>query len=496
MPTLTVLFEEDPGKRQTLPFTAGETPESVLARAGLALPRPCGGRGVCGKCAVGLRGQVSEPDEAEKRAGKRLSCRAVLLGDAEVTLPARETGLQAEKDEEPAPLSGTGESVFLAAADIGTTTVALTLLTRSGEPVASRVTLNPQGIVAADVIGRIGYAEKNGPASQREMILSCLSELLHGCLQDAHCPGGTVEGAVVTGNTSMLYLLTGRETSSLCRAPFKADCLFDISTRILNINTYLPPCFHAFAGADLMCAVLSSGMTEREETSLLCDIGTNGELALWKEGRLYVTSAAAGPAFEGAGIRCGMHSVRGAIDSVTPVNGRLVCHVIGGGEAKGLCGSGLIDAVSALLELGLIDETGLAGHDPLELKDGVMLTQADVRAVQLAKAAIRAGISALIGTAGCREDEIKRLYLAGGFGSRIGIPSAVRIGLLPGALAGRVTVLGNAALQGARQMLTSNALREKARALRERSVHRDLGGDPAFNDLYIDSISFDNDTEE
>lgn len=492
MPTLLISFEDAPENRLRFHFDSPMPLRNTLEQAGVSQPHPCGGRGVCRKCAAEIRGEVSEPDEAERRAGKRLTCRAVLLGNAEVLLPARENGLQAEKDPEEKTASyASGETGLLMAADIGTTTVAVTLLSGQGDPLASRVTINPQVSVAADVIGRIGYAEKNGAASQQEMILSCLDELRLGCLEDAGCPEGYVEHAVITGNTAMLYLLTGRNPSSLCRSPFRADCLFDITYSLPFTEAYLPPCFHAFAGADLMCAVLSSGMTRREEISLLCDIGTNGEIALWKDHTLYVTSAAAGPAFEGAGISCGMHSVNGAIDSVTLLNGQPFCHVIGDGKAKGLCGSGLIDAVSVLLDLGFIDETGLTEEDTRELRDGVTLTQADVRAVQLAKAAICAGIRALIRAAGCREEDIRRTCLAGGFGSRLNIRSAVRIGLIPEALSRNVTVLGNAALQGAREMLTCPILREEARELLRCSSRCDLGGDPAFNELYIDNISFE-----
>lgn len=169
---------------------------------------------------------------------------------------------------------------------------------------------------------------------------------------------------------------------SLSAAPFQADCLFGTDTELWGARAYLPPCMNAFVGADITCAVLASGMCQSPETALLCDLGTNGELALWSGGRLYVASTAAGPAFEGAGISCG---------------------------------SGLIDAVAAGLELGLIDETGAVERE-LRLTGSLSLTQGDIRAVRLAKAAIAAGIETLLEAAGLSPGAVEAVYLAGGFG--------------------------------------------------------------------------------
>ncbi len=493
MPVLTVSFEGESEKTLSLPFEGTPLISEVLLLFGIMQPHPCGGRGICGKCTVKAEGDLSEPDEHEKRAGARLSCRARLYGDARLILPEKENGLQSESGEEAQPgifSSGT----LWAAADIGTTTVAVHLLDEKGSVVASQVTLNPQTAVAADVIGRIGAAMKEGPQPQKELILHCLDGLFSQCAAEAKRKKEEISRAVITGNTAMLYLLTGRDPSSLSHAPFRADCLFDREENVLGIPAYLPPCFHAFAGADLMCAVLESGMTEKNGTGLLCDVGTNGEIALWRNGRLYVTSTAAGPAFEGAGISCGMHSVAGAIDSVTLMGNRLLCRVIGGGEARGLCGSGLIDAVSALLETGGIDETGYMEEESIPLMGSVSLLRADIRAVQLAKAAIYAGILSLLKAAQCKTEDVETLYLAGGFGSRLNILSAAHIGLIPEALSGKVKVLGNAALSGADLMLKEEN-RVAARRILKDSVRVDLGGDPMFNELYIESMLFSSQEE-
>ena len=194
----------------------------------------------------------------------------------------------------------------------------------------------------------------------------------------------------------MLYLLTGHAPSSLARAPFLADTLFGTQTVLLGRRAYLPLCMNAFVGADITCAVLASRMCTQSETALLCDIGTNGEIALWHNGTLYVTSTAAGPAFEGAGISCGCGSVSGAIDRVHIEQGQLCIHTIADAPPIGICGSGLIDAVAALLSLDEISPAGSIAPDGIPLSGSVRLLPADIRAVQLAKAAIAAGIALLL----------------------------------------------------------------------------------------------------
>ena len=248
---------------------------------------------------------------------------------------------------------------------------------------------------------------------------------------------------------------------------------------------------NAFVGADITCALLESGQCGRsDEITLLCDIGTNGEIALWKKGELFVTSTAAGPAFEGAGISCGCSSIRGAIDRAWAEDGELRVHTIGEAGAVGVCGSGLIDAVAASLDLELIDETGAIDDDEIQLAPGVALQPKDVRAVQLAKAAIAAGIETLLETANVRPSEVSTLYIAGGFGNHLNVNSAARIGLIPEEMAGRVKAIGNASLAGAsRLLLDQNAMRT-AQEIAGKSKHVNLGGNPKFNEHYIDQMLF------
>jgi len=455
----------------------------LLQEAGIAVRHPCGGRGSCGKCRVELMGEVSAANKDEKLAGARLSCQAVILGDAQVTLGEPDSISQIEMDSAATikavnPMDGK----VGAAVDIGTTTIALRLYDLiSGELLSESAMENPQTAVAADIMGRIGAAMEGKLSVLQTQVRSAVKELLVKA-------GGDADVMVITGNTTMLYLLTGRDTTCLSAYPFKADTLFDTEIQLDGIPAYLPPCMNAFVGADITCAVLASEMCS-DKIALLCDIGTNGELALWKDGILYVTSTAAGPAFEGAGISCGCSSIPGAIDRVWENDGEVHVHTIDDVSAVGVCGSGLIDAAAILLELELMDETG-AMDDDLELAPGVVLLQKDIRAVQLAKAAIAAGIKTLLEASETELDQIEKFYIAGGFGSHINIASAARIGLIPDELTDRVEVLGNAALAGASSILLNRGNFREIRRIAGMSRHWDLGGNPNFNTHYMDAILF------
>ena len=471
-------------------FESGALLGDVLAANGYEIARPCGGRGSCGKCAVALEGQVSLPNDAEKRAGVRLACQAVLLGDAEVILPENRELAQIELSGIEVDRRNPMPGRLGAAVDIGTTTIALRLYDlHTGNCIGESGMGNPQANIAADVMGRIGAALEGRLNEMRSQVLAAIRMLLQTACHQAGEDEEKVDALVATGNTTMLYLLTGRSPEALSHAPFEADWLFDEQMELLGKTAYLPPCMNAFVGADISCAVLSSGQ-RGGETSLLVDVGTNGEIALWKDGMLYVTSTAAGPAFEGAGISCGCGSIPGAIDKAWLEDGRLAAHTIGEGKAVGLCGSGLIDAVACFLENGLVDETGATDEDALLLRDGICLQPADIRAVQLAKAAIAAGIETLMECAGTDVEEIETLYIAGGFGSHLNVLSAARIGLIPAELAGKVKVLGNAALSGAAMLLLDRDRLQEIRRIKKASKHVNLGGNPAFNEHYMDQMFF------
>lgn len=489
MPKLTVRRGD---ATWTIPFESGQRLDEVLIAHDLAVPQPCGGRGVCGKCAVELSGQVSAPNAAERRAGRRLSCQAALLGDALAVLPDDGGMEQIALSSDAAtravkPMAGR----MGAAVDIGTTTLACKLYDlRDGACLAESGMRNPQSAVAADVMGRIGYAVGGGLDTLRRQVGEAVEGMLREACDRAGAPFETLDALVITGNTTMLYLLTGRNPEALSHAPFIADHLFDEETELFGRRAYLPPCMHAFVGADISCAVLAAGQCEHDGISLMTDIGTNGEIALWKDGVLRVASTAAGPAFEGAGISCGCGSVRGAIDRVWLEGNEVRAHTIGEASAVGVCGSGLIDAVAAFLRRGDIEDTGATEEERLALRDGVALVPKDIRAVQLAKSAIAAGMETLMRSARIDPEAIETLYIAGGFGSHLDVRSAAAIGLIPEALAGRVRILGNAALAGAAQLLLDTDAVARVRAICARADFVNLGGNPLFNELYVDHMFF------
>lgn len=477
------------GSCRQIPFSGTPALSSLLQQHGAAAAHPCGGRGVCRKCAVRAAGAISAPTPPEAAAGCRLSCQITLLGDAEVWL-SEDAGC-IETAGSTAVLGDAMDGAFGAALDIGTTTLALKLYDlNTGALLAQEGAMNPQRSIAADVMGRIGAAMDGALPLLQRMITGALEELLHRACAQAQIVPAQVGSLVVTGNTTMLYLLTGRDPACLSAAPFLADFLFDCRDTLLGIPVYYPPCMNAFVGADITCAVLDSGMHVNHKTALLCDIGTNGELALWKDGTLFVTSTAAGPAFEGAGISCGCGSIPGAIDRVWLENGKPCIHTIGNRTPSGLCGSGLVDAVAAFLETGDIDETGAMEKDALPLAEGVALLPEDIRAVQLAKGAIAAGIQTLLESAAVSEEEIETLYIAGGFGSHLNVASAAAIGLIHRSMAHRVTILGNAALSGAARILLNRTEASRAGALAGCAVHRNLGGNSRFNQHFMEAMLF------
>lgn len=479
------------GEIYQIPFSGTPPLSEVLASHDLLPMRPCGGRGVCGKCGVMLRGEVSAPNAAERRAGVRLACQSVLLGDAETVL-ARYGVEQVESSchiplEAVDPMPGQ----LGAAVDIGTTTVVLRLFSlRDGVVLAEASSWNPQTDTAADVIGRIAAAMDGGLDRLRRQILETISILLSRACGEAGCGAGEVPSMVITGNTTMLYLLTGRDPACLSRAPFRADTLFGGYERLLDRTVYLPPCMDAFVGADIACAVLASGMCRREEAALLCDLGTNGEIVLWLNGRLYTASTAAGPAFEGAGISCGCGSVAGAVDRVwLAEDGIIGLRTIGGGTPVGICGSGLVDAAAVFLRSGALDSSGAVLRE-LWLCDTLALCPQDVSAIQLAKAAVAAGMDTLLERAGISCDEITDFYIAGGFGSRLDAENAAAIGLIPPALRSKVRVIGNAALSGAARLLLDRGTVTEIQKIAAMAEGVTLSGDKNFENHYLERLLF------
>ena len=468
-------------------FHGSPTVSELLSENGISLEHPCGGRGVCGHCSVWLAEGADLSEAARARPRRCLSCRTRLTGDVRIWLEepsAARILLPSVNDSSRLPFCPDGKAPLTAVADIGTSTIALGLYGEDDpNPVYSAGTVNPQRSVAADVIGRISAAlHRQGPLLQNQ---------IWNALEQMTAQSGyreRIQSWIITGNTAMLYLLTGRDPFSIATAPFQPDHLFDETITVNQKQVYLPPCVHGFLGADFLCSILFSEMFERSQIAILCDLGTNGEMTLWKNGTLYAASAALGPALEGVGLRQGCMAVQGAIDRVIPTGNGLMISTIGNRKPIGLCGSGVIDAVSAGLVLGHIDSDGRLIHE-MRLCEGISLAQADIHAVLLAKAAFRAGLERILAYSGTAVEDIQAAYLCGGFGSSMNLLSAQRIGLWPGALVPITKSLGNAALGGAAQLRVPKN-RKIIRDLAKHTVHIPLGGEKGFERAFIQRMRF------
>lgn len=475
----------------------------VLRQAGLHQDHPCGGRGRCGKCLIRATGILSPMSEEERahlshapNEGYRLACTTYALGSSTVYYTTEQPKMQGVTQGFSADFSrfsasvqggrGTGLAV-----DIGTTTVACYLYAlATGEQLGALCRTNPQREHGADVISRVDFAIHGGLSTLQEEIVSCVDQMTQQLCTMTHMPAPNVR--VITGNTAMLHFFTATDASPLAAAPFAIRRFFGESVEQRSVKTYFPRCISAFIGADITAALLASGLCEDNKTALLLDIGTNGEMALLHQGKLLCCSTAAGPALEGAGISCGAMAVDGAIDRVTVQNGSLLVHQIGERQDMppiGLCGTGLIDAVAALLTTGELEDSGYLEQDAMI--GTCRLTQQDIRQVQLAKAAIRAGLETLLHTANIGYDDIEEVALAGGFGSYLHPESCAVIGLIPAALVGKIRVLGNAAGSGASMMLLCDRERERAEQIATMAKVVDLSTNATFRQRYVEEMYFE-----
>ena len=468
---------------------------------------PCGGHGFCGKCRVRVRGKVSGLSDTERsllskeeiEGGIRLACCVTVEGDCAVSLSGEGASQIRVSGDMPEISLKPSFGAYGFALDIGTTTLAARLYDVRGGLLAQGSRLNPQSGWGADVISRIEAAL--GGAGQK--LAAAVCKAADGMVEELSTAAGIspeeIDGMAITGNTVMLHLLTGTPTEALSHAPFAAERLFgetilagDLGIHSVQPDTgvYLAPCASAFVGADLITALLAGGVCDSPHTKLLVDVGTNGEMALWHNGMLFCCSTAAGPAFEGTGISMGMGGSAGAIDSVRVQEGSLIAHVIGGGPPKGICGSGIVDAVACLLETGRIDETGYMEEDREMILPPVSLSRDDIRKVQLAKGAIHAGIRTLLSCAGLEPGDVPQMLIAGGFGSYLNPGSAGKIGLFPAEMVSGIRVIGNAALSGAAMLLLNGDCHASCAGYAKLARVVELSANPIFAQEYVERMMF------
>jgi len=460
---------------------------TAIRKAGLTVPgAACGGKGLCGKCWVIADGK------------KVLSCKTACEGVKAVRIPEPEEIRALTKGA--GDITGGGSGLGLAV-DIGTTTVAAFLYDmETGRLLARASGRNAQRSYGADVISRIqAWSEGHGDALTA-CIRQQLSELTDELCARAEKKRGDITVMSIAANTVMEHIADGLSPVGIGVAPFTPESLFgDVRPAASLIDgcfpgamCYFAPAMAGYVGGDITAGLYAAGGSDAEGLWFYIDIGTNGEMALGNREGWLSCATAAGPAFEGAEISCGMDGSPGAIDKIKVIDGGLDCHVIGGGEARGLCGSGLIDAIAGLLKTEELSEAGRLDESPRMLRDGISICGDDVRQVQLAKAAIRAGAETLLELSGKTAADVTKLVIAGGFGSYMDVNSALYIGLLPQVPVERIEHVGNAAGAGAALALTKEG-RAGIEALNEKCRYFELSGSPLFRDLYVDCMAFETD---
>ena len=494
----------------------------LLNKEKISFHMPCGGRGVCQKCRVKVWGNILPPTNYERsllteedlKNSVRFSCLAYVQGEIWVEFINEKSfdnsdkiltdvivkNLVPDKDKQ----DGYGVAI-----DLGTTTVALYLYKlRIGECIDVLSCINSQTSFGADVITRIDKAVSGKSRELAESIVSCLNSNLKLVADKNKIGIDEICEIVIAGNTAMMYLLCGKSPESIARAPFIQDEYFGEFIKPSDIGVglsgecrlYLVRSISSYVGGDITAAVMAASL-QNDKVKLLADIGTNGEMVLYvPEKPLICCSTAAGPTFEGVGIECGMTARTGAIYKADICDEAICSYVISDGadgaitKAEGICGSGIIDVVAAMLELELIDETGrFCNEDDFYTLPGtdISITQKDIREVQLAKAAICAGIYTLINKAGLQVTDISELMVAGGFGNNINMKSAERIGLVPKNFSNKTRFIGNAAGQGAAMILLNRETMELSERISCEAETVQLSTDEFFMDKYIECMMFE-----
>ena len=447
----------------------GTVLSDILIKSGENIPHICGGKGTCKKCLVSVNGK------------KELSCQYEIKSDIDVVLPENsdiiaETGVNE---------SGEITENCCFCLDIGTTTLALALVSLDEKRIIKvKTATNPQRAFGGDVLTRIEYSDKNGVYELQK----CLIDKINSLIYDIGAK--SINTMYVSGNTTMLHIFFGVDPSSIGVAPYTP--VFSESKNVTGDeiglesikNVISLPCISSFVGADIVAGVNYAEPPQSYKYNLLVDLGTNAEIVLFNKDKLYCTSAAAGPCFEGANINCGMSATDGAIYSYS-IDGKF--ETINNSKPKGICGTGFIDFISILLQKGIIDETGYMECEEYFITDTVKITQNDIRQYQLAKSAVYSGITALLKEKAISFEDIGNFFISGGFSAKINIENAVKTGLLPKELKDIIVVLNNSSLLGTiKYAYEQNDLSVYIK----NAEYVDLSTNNEFNKLFIDNMEF------
>ena len=489
---------------KTLSVEKGTPLQDVLFDYGVEFP--CGGHGNCRGCRVKIIDgnapvtpeQQKALSETELQEGWRLACRLNADSDLTFELAQWQTPILADETTfDFTPSNGYGIAV-----DLGTTTLVAQLVDRhTGAILGVRTALNPQAQYGGDLMTRIEYAlSDDGQQKLCRLIRQSIYGLIREIIESSKIDKNDVVTISMVGNTAMHHLFCGIDITPLSVYPFEPendglmrfspdDLEWDLSS---TTDICFLPCIGGFVGSDLLAGIMAVGMSRKNQITALIDLGTNGEIIVGGQDRILCASTAAGPAFEGGRISKGMRASTGAIYQVNPQGDSFNCRVIGHTAPIGICGSGLVDAVSACLENGMIDDYGrfTNGAKSIVLQEPISLTQKDVRELQLAKGAIAAGLIILLEQLDVTIDDIDHLYLAGAFGNTINSLSSYRIGLF-GCSPEKVVPAGNTALIGAKMSLFSDSGNESDYAdILKRCEHVALSGNARFQEVFVDQMMF------
>lgn len=509
----------------------------LLRQQGVYIPAYCGSKGTCGKCRVQFLTGAPEPgledrerfSEKELEKGWRLACKAKVSGEVQISIEesvmeeniiadaACDTKINiedknnkvenkniddikysdSEERKKQGKVSGQIPS-HTVCIDIGTTTIAaIELNPHTGTIIQDAVTTNHQRAYGADVISRIQAANEG----KGQLLQSILWEDIENLLNKMNIP---LENSrlIISCNTTMGHLLQGYSCATLGKAPYEP---VDISCHTFfyhgNDDILILPGISTFVGADIVSGIVETGMHKKEEITILVDVGTNGEIAIGNKDKILVTSAAAGPAFEGSNIDCGVAAVPGAISTVEIRDGRIFLGTIGEQKPVGICGSGVLEITYELLKNGYLDENGRLCEPYVQMgvpiftanqysEKSIKFTQKDIRQVQYAKSAIRTGIEILLKEYGITYDEVDHLYLAGGFGKHLNVEKAVGIGMLPAELKDKISAVGNTSLFGAMLVARDEAILEDFVNVAGMAEEITLAGHQNFQECYLEYMSF------
>ncbi len=524
--------------------SAGSSVLDAARSAGVAIDSACGGHAKCRRCLVEVvsgdyetvadDAMTNEAREHAHASDRHLACLTRIYSDAVVQVPASTPATtgpvvlrtnHGEASSQPgqhrAPcnhsiVAARQGPVYGMAIDIGTTTIAASLVDMDQARVLRTETVqNPQRAFGADVVSRLSYAIDGGQPNLsrlRDVVLQALHGLAFRFTDDPL----QVAEAVIVGNPVMIHLLLGLRVDTLAVAPFEPVTRSAMLLTAADVGlpfhskaqVLVPPSIGGFVGADAVAGAVATGTWRSDEWRLTVDLGTNGEVILGRHGTIFACSTAAGPAFEGVGLTCGMPAIPGAISSVWVEDNRLAWNTIGDAEPLGICGSGLIDLLAILLEAGVLLPTGrllegpaplsvrvVPGHDELGLTllsgagNRIYLGQRDIRHLQLAKSAIRSSIDIALSCAAIPETAVSVAHLTGSFGSSLNPRNAIGIGLLPPGMALRTVSSGNAALAGATLILLDKVREDEALALASAAVHLELASSPEFQERFVANLS-------